>query len=162
MFASLLFLLGSSGHPSAWCPAKTLSGCCNYLDGGPNTPVLSGSPRTAHGSLPFSMLECHPHPPLTALLTDPRSSRGQVWTISSRFQSSPLASIPCSGNFISTACSGTNTNLRNRHQFRENIRFTHAIFVEPLLSARSSAASCSKLSNVATPLENPLKWQRNR
>lgn len=134
---------------TTWTEALTLLSC---LD-------LPGLPMD---HCPSPCWSATPTPPLTALLTDPRSSRGQVWTISSRFQSSPLASIPCSGNFISTACSGMNTNLRNRHQFRENIRFTHAIFVEPLLRARSSAASCSKLSNVATPLENPLKWQRNR
>lgn len=133
---------------TTWREALTLLSCLDL----PGLPWITA----------FSMLECHPHPTLTALLTEPRSSRGQVWTISSRFQSSPLASIPCSGNFISTACSGMNTNLRNRHQFRENIGLTHAILVEPLLRARSSAANCSKLSNIITPLENPLKWQRNK
>lgn len=105
---------------------------------------------------PFPCWSSTPHPTLTALLTEPRSSRGQVWTFSSCFQSSPLASILCCGNFISTAYSGMNTNLKNRHQFRENIGFIHAISVEPLISARSSVASCSKLSNHRnSPRESP-------
>ena len=32
VFASLLPPLGSAGPPRAWCPAQTLSGCCDYME----------------------------------------------------------------------------------------------------------------------------------